>query len=144
VEGPAGSFVLPERLEDGRIAFIGGGTGIAPLRAMLWQVLETQPATRVAVLESARTSGELAYSRELRQLAAEGRIRLVETITREVPNGWRGDVGRINAEQLAGLIDGPDTRCYVCGPDSLVEEVPVLLADLGVPPAFIETEHWKD
>jgi NAD(P)H-flavin reductase len=144
VEGPAGSFVLPESRLEGAVAFIGGGTGIAPLRSMIWQVLSTMPGVRVSVLQSARAPEELAYSSELRQLAAEGRIRLIETITRDVPGTWRGERGRISGAHVSRLVDSPGTLCYVCGPDSLVEDVPVLLDARGVPPASIRTEHWND
>jgi ferredoxin-NADP reductase len=144
VEGPAGAFVLrPEALTAG-VALIGGGTGIAPLRSMLWQALIESPSVRVAMLQSARTPGDLAYAAELRALAAEGRIGLVETVTRDAEASWRGARGRIDASQLARVLAGPDTLCYVCGPDSLVEDVPRLLGGLGVAPANIRTEHWAD
>src|SRR5439155_1416552 len=39
VEGPLGSFTFPPDPEERRFAFIAGGTGIAPLRAMLRHAL---------------------------------------------------------------------------------------------------------
>jgi NAD(P)H-flavin reductase len=144
LEGPSGSFVLPGGAHPRAVALIGGGTGIAPLRAMLWEILSGSPGTRVAVLQSARTPDELAYSTEFRGLAEAGRIELVETVTREAPASWRGKRGRADEGDLARLIDGPDTWCFVCGPDSLVEGVPRLLAGVGVPGTNIRTEHWAD
>ncbi|HEX7486067.1 MAG TPA: FAD-binding oxidoreductase [Vicinamibacterales bacterium] len=144
VDGPFGSFVLPAGVRPRAIALIGGGTGIAPLRAMLWQILSESPATRIAVLQSARTPDELPYSGELRSLASEGRIALVETVTREAPPSWHGHRGRVDARTLGLLVDRPDTWCFVCGPDSLVEAVPRLLAGVGVNAANIRTEHWAD
>jgi ferredoxin-NADP reductase len=144
VEGPFGSFVLPAGARPRSIVLVGGGTGIAPLRAMLWQMLEDSPATRIALLQSAKTPDELSYSGELRNLADAGAITLVETVTRDAPGSWRGGRGRIDASTLAALIDGPDTWCFVCGPDSLVEGIPRLLAALGVEAPNIRTEHWAD
>ena len=142
VEGPAGDFVLPS--SDGVAAaylFVGGGTGIAPLRSMIGQVLETQPGAAVAVVHSARTPEELSYRGELRALAAAGRIRLLETVTRaEAGSLWSGARGRLDTERLAQMFS-PDAFCYVCGPDSLVEDVPRLLASLGA--THVRTEHWK-
>jgi len=144
IEGPAGSFVLPAGLEPRSAVLIGGGTGIAPLRAMLRQLLEDAPDARIAVLQSARTPDELCYADELRSLAAAGRIALTETVTREAPASWRGRRGRVNAAELEELVEGPDTWCFVCGPDSLVEGVPRLLAQAGVPEGRIRTEQWSD
>jgi len=144
LDGPAGAFVLPGGAQPRAAAFIGGGTGIAPLRAMLHQLLAESPNTRVSVVQSARTPDELCYAGELRGLAAEGRIVLVETVTRDAPTSWQGRMGRVDATELRELIDGPDTWCFVCGPESLVEGVPRLLADLGVPAANIMTEQWSD
>jgi ferredoxin-NADP reductase len=143
VEGPAGTFVLPQGLRPMSAVLIGGGTGIAPLRAMLMQLLDDAPGARVAVLQSARTPEELCYSAELRLLAAEGRISLAETVTRDAPESWAGKRGRVDAH-LEELVVGPDTWCFVCGPDSLVEGVPRLLAEMGVPASRVRTEHWAD
>ncbi len=144
VEGPFGTFVVPEGERPRAVVLIGGGTGIAPLRAIWWEILSKSPATRVLVLQSARTPGELSYAGELRRLANDGRITLVETVTREAPRAWLGRRGRIDARMLAGLIDGPDTWCFVCGPDSLVKDVPKLLASIGVDTRGVRAEHWAD
>jgi ferredoxin-NADP reductase len=144
VEGPAGTFVMPAGQRPTSAVLIGGGTGIAPLRAMLQQLLDEAPGARIAVLQSARTPEELCYSGELRALAAAGRISLVETVTREAPDSWDGRRGRVEAANLEGLVGGSDTWCFVCGPDSLVEGVPRLLAEIGVPASRIRTEQWPD
>jgi NAD(P)H-flavin reductase len=144
VEGPFGTFVLPSGARPRSVVLVGGGTGIAPLRAMLWQLLSDSPATRIAVLQSAKTPDELSYVGELHSLADAGAISLVETVTRDAPESWLGGRGRIDAPALAALIDGPDTRCFVCGPDSLVEGIPRLLIALGVEATNILTEHWAD
>jgi NAD(P)H-flavin reductase len=144
VEGPAGSFVLPDDLHPRAAAFIGGGTGIAPLRAMLWELLERDRGARLAVLQSARTPDELCYGAELRELAAAGRIILTETVTRDAPASWRGRRGRVTTAELEELVDGPDTWCFVCGPESLVEGVPRLLVQVGIPGSQISTEQWAD
>lgn len=141
VDGPAGDFVLPAGGVAAAYLFVGGGTGIAPLRSMIGQVLETQPDAAVSVVHSARTPDELSYRGELRALAAAGRVRLLETVTRAAAGSvWAGARGRLDAERLAEVFS-PGAFCFVCGPDSLVEDVPRLLASLGA--THVRTEHWK-
>jgi ferredoxin-NADP reductase len=95
-------------------------------------------------VQSGRSPSELAYANEFRALAARGHIHLVETVTREAPDSWQGIRGRIGRAQLEAAMTGPQPLCFVCGPDSLVEDVPRLLNQLGVPASRIYTEHWAD
>jgi ferredoxin-NADP reductase len=109
---------------------------------MTWQVLETQPRAAVSLVQSARTPQELSYRTEFAAAAAAGKLTLLETVTRGGPGReWNGARGRIDVARLAALVS-PDTLCYVCGPDSLVEDVPRLLASLGA--TRVRTEHWAD
>jgi len=141
VEGPLGSFTFPPQPEERRFVFIAGGTGIAPLRAMLHHALAI-PHREVGVFYSARTPDEFAYQDELRALAASGQIDLRQTVTRTVGDDWRGARGRIDRAELQRLIHDPETLCFVCGPPSLVEEMPKLLAELGVERRRIRMEEW--
>jgi ferredoxin-NADP reductase len=141
VEGPLGSFTFPARPDEKRFVFIAGGTGIAPLRAMLHHALAI-PHREVGVFYSARTPDEFAYQEELRDLARAGRIELRQTVTRTVGKDWRGARGRIDRAELQRLIHDPETLCFICGPPSLVEDIPKLLSELGVPPSRIKIEAW--
>jgi ferredoxin-NADP reductase len=142
VEGPWGSFRFPADPPEERFLFIAGGTGIAPLRAMLWHVLLTRGAGEIGVLYSARSPDEFAYGGELRALARRGRIRLQFTATRDAGALWRGERGRINLNRLGPFVRDPATLCFLCGPPSLIETVPPLLRQLGVAAPRIRTEEW--
>ncbi len=141
VDGPVGRFVFPANPQERRFVFVAGGTGIAPLRAMLHEALAI-PGSEAGVFYSARTSSEFAYEPELRALADAGRIDLSLTVTRDSSADWTGGRGRFGREVLAPLVHGRDTLCFVCGPPALVDEVPRLLIDLGVPPERIRREEW--
>ncbi len=141
VEGPIGRFVFPDDPRERRFIFIAGGTGIAPLRAMLRHALRL-PGREVGLLYSARTPHEFAFEEELRSLAREGQIELRQTVTREFPDTWEGTRGRISRTELAPLVHDAATLCFVCGPPALVEEIPRQLNELGVAPSRIRVEEW--
>jgi ferredoxin-NADP reductase len=142
IEGPFGGFTFPPEPEDPRFVFIAGGTGIAPLRAMLRHALRG-PHEQIGLFYSARRPGEFAYERELQSLAREGRIELRQTVTRDVASdNWTGARGRIRISDLAPLIHHPATMCFVCGPPALVQEMPSLLSDLGIPRHRVRIEAW--
>ncbi len=139
VEGPVGSFTFPTAPEEDRFLFIAGGTGIAPLRAMLRHAL-TIPNRGIGLLYSVRTPQEFAYEHELRALAAAKQIDLMQTVTRWTGD-WAGARGRIDRKGLAALVRDAATLCFVCGPAALVEDVPKLLEEIGVVRSRIRVEE---
>jgi NAD(P)H-flavin reductase len=143
VEGPLGTFTFPACPSARRIVFVAGGTGIAPLRAMMRHVL-SGPGQRpqIGLLYSARTPDEFAYESEFRDLAARGIIDFRQTVTRAGESPWTGPRGRIDRAALADLVRDPDTLCFVCGPATMVDEIPKLLEELGVPRTKIRIEEW--
>jgi ferredoxin-NADP reductase len=140
VRGPFGGFSLPSRLgPSSRLALIAGGTGIAPLRAMLGDALARIRPPAIDVVYSVRTPRELAFDQEFRRLHAAGVIRYTKTVTRDA--AWRGRRGRIDAGLLRGVIEGP-TTCLVCGPASFVTDLSAHLRALGVDPRRIKREEY--
>lgn len=141
VEGPAGSFTFPPDPAERRFVFIAGGTGIAPLRAMMRHALR-RAHRDIGVLYSARTPDEFAYAEELQSLARGGQIELRQTVTRDPASEWTGSRGRLGRAELEPLVHDPATLCFVCGPPTLVDDIPRLLQALGVAPQRIRIEEW--
>lgn len=139
IEGPFGAFTL--RPPRGPLLFVAGGTGIAPLRAMLWEALigarPGGPPPRMALVYSARSRDDLAFAEELAALAEAGRLDLHLTTTRDhgAPAGHRQ--GRIDAALLRQALPSPIAECYVCGPEPFVREVAEGLIGLGLAPGHI-------
>jgi NAD(P)H-flavin reductase len=141
VEGPLGSFTFPPAPVERRFVFIAGGTGIAPLRAMMQRALHL-PHRNIGLFYSVRTPDEFAYEMELRGLADAGEIELRQTVTRATDMDWTGPRGRLNREALEELIHDPATLCFVCGPPALVDEIPRILSEMGIPRDRIRVEEW--
>jgi len=141
VEGPFGTFTFPQNPEEERFVFIAGGTGIAPLRAMLRHALAI-PHSGIGLLYSARTADEFAYQEEFRALALSGRLELKQTVTRAARGDWTGGRGRIGLAVLQPLVHDPATLCFICGPAAMVDEMPEVLQEIGIPRARIRIEEW--
>lgn len=143
VEGPFGDFRLPEPFVSRELLFVAGGTGIAPLRSMLWQALEQQVAERIVVLYSARHVDEFAYHDELQTLAQSGAIELHMTVTRGNEPGWGGLRGRVDDRLIARVLRTTETSSLVCGPPAFVAETIVLLKRAGVHDSLIVSERYS-
>ncbi len=143
IDGPVGRFTFPERPDASRFLFIAGGTGIAPLRSMLRHSIHV-PHEAIGLMYSARLPEEFAYADEFRSMADAGIIELRMTVTRDVgPANWSGTRGRISRGELEPLVHDRRTLCFVCGPPTLVDEMPKLLEKLGVPRDRVRTEEWS-
>jgi ferredoxin-NADP reductase len=140
VQGPAGQFVLPELSGDMPLVFIAGGTGIAPMRSMIFEALHKGHRGTRSLVYSARTPGEFAYLDELRALAERGELSLTLTLTGEVEE-WAHARGRTRAEHLSELVS-PAAMAFVCGPPAMVAELPPALVSLGLPRDRIRTDDW--
>jgi len=143
VEGPIGTFTFPPSLDQPRVLFVAGGTGIAPVRAMLDHALRRHPAERISLLYSTRRREEFAFMEEFRTYERSGRLELHPTVTRDEDASWEGKRGRIGRSHFEAVLHDPaSTLCFVCGPSSLVSESTAMLKDLGVPDPLIRTETW--
>jgi len=143
VDGPMGSFQFPDHPRETHFLFIAGGTGIAPLRSMIWHVLLAERSGDVGLIYSVRSPDEFAYLNEFEQLAGLGRIAFHHTVTRGAGEGWAGRQGRVDAAFLKQLVRPAKTLCFVCGPPALVGEMPTVLKDLGVGADQIVVERWR-
>ena len=144
LEGPLGSFTFPEPPTQPHLLFVAGGTGIAPLRAMIDHALRHHPHTRLSLLYSARRADEFAFIEELREHQRAHRLELHLTVTRdEETAGWTGGRGRIGRSHFVSVLhDSSATLCFVCGPPPMVAESVATLRLLGVPDDQIRTEGW--
>ena len=144
LEGPFGTFTFPESVEESRVLFVAGGTGIAPVRAMLDHALRRHPTQKISLLYSTRRSDEFVFTEEFRDHERAGRLELHQTVTRDDSTSWDGKRGRISRSHFEAVLHEPaSTLCFVCGPASLVSESAATLEELGVPAALIRTEDWK-
>jgi ferredoxin-NADP reductase len=141
LEGPFGSFGIPNRIE-GPLLFVAGGTGIAPLRSMLIEHLSRPTTHAVALIYSARSVDEFAFRTELGALETAARIRTYFTVTRDEKTDWQGRRGRISEALLAEALPSPESTCFVCGPPQLVTDASRWLVTLGVGAERILTERY--
>jgi NAD(P)H-flavin reductase len=140
VIGPRGSFVRLTPPGPPEV-FIGTGTGLAPLRAMLQSALAEGGDARLFVLFGARSEAEILWREELEALAAKhARLGYATTLS-QPQNGWAGLRGRVQDHLAAVLAPLAGARVYVCGVSEMVADcVARLTGELGVPRERVVTE----
>jgi ferredoxin-NADP reductase len=145
LRGPIGGYFTWMPGDGGPLLLVGGGSGVAPLMAILRARSGAGDPTPVRLLYSARTVDELLYRAELDALAeVDSGFELITTLTRGAPEGWTGEQGRIGKEMLAARGFPPEDRprIFVCGPTPFVEAVADALVALGQDGRRIKTERF--
>ena len=116
------------------VVLVGGGSGVAPLMAMLRHKRRAMPDADMRIVYSVRHADDVIYEDELGGDA-------VLTYTREAPGGWTGHTGHIDAELLREPAAGAQLA-FVCGSNGFVETGSDLLLELGMDPESIRTERF--
>lgn len=147
VSGPFGTFrVQPTR---GEIVLIGGGVGIAPLRAMIHEQLETVGTPRkMTFWYGARNQADLPYADEIDALAARyANFEWTVAFSDPDPDG-RGQrqAGMVHTVAFSDYLrDHPapeNCEYYLCGPPLMIRAVLAMLDDLGVEPDSIFNDDF--
>jgi ferredoxin-NADP reductase len=145
LRGPIGGYFVWEAPIGGPLLLVAGGSGIAPLMAMLRHRVADGSSVPVKLLYSSRSSDHVIYRDELDRLFQEQNgIDVIHTYTRTQPTGWSGYSRRVDREMLTEVAWPPGERplIYVCGPTPFVETVAQCLVELGHAPARVKTERF--
>lgn len=147
--GPYGNFFVQESCSE--MIFIGGGVGMAPLYAHVYDQLERVKTTRkISYWYGARGLSDLYYSDEMERLAQDyenfsWNVVLSDPAPDEVWTGERGFVHEaIYEKYLLGHPNPQDCEYYLCGPPLMIEAVHSILNKLGVPPETIFFDDFGD
>jgi ferredoxin-NADP reductase len=145
LRGPIGGWFAWDAREGGPLLLVAGGSGIAPLMAIIRHHQAAGNEVPVSLLFSSRSYEEVIFREELESLAAgDERLEITHTLTRSAPPGWQGYDRRIDEEMIGEVAFSPDERplAFVCGPTPLVEAVATDLVELGHEPARVKTERF--
>ena len=146
IRGPIGGHFVWRDEDGGPLLLVAGGSGVAPLMAMLRHRRARARGLPALLLYSARTWDELIFRDELLAMQADDAgFTFVAAITREPPRR-AGDFGqRLDAElvrrALARWGHAP-RHAYACGSNAFVEAMTAALVDEGVPPRAIRAERF--
>lgn len=127
-----GDFVLPDPAPT-KALFVTGGSGITPVMGMLRAGLDR--LDDVVLVHSEASADDVIFGDELRALADEGRLRLLEQHT---------DVhGRLDMTALAELVpDLAERETWACGPAGLLDAIEDQWAALDLPDR-LHTERFR-
>ncbi len=142
VFGPFGEFFAKQTKSE--MVFIGGGAGMAPMRAHIFdQLLRIHSDRKITFWYGARSLKEMFYVDEFDNLDAENEnfswhVALSDPLPED---NWEGKTGFIHQVLFDNYLkDHPapeDCEYYLCGPPMMNKAVVDMLLNLGVEPENI-------
>jgi sulfhydrogenase subunit gamma (sulfur reductase) len=141
--GPYGNSFPLDEIKGKNLVFVGGGIGLAPLRSLIWNVLDNRDIyNKVDIIYGARTPNDLCFKYDLEAWDKDKTVNMVTTVDREA-EGWTGKVGVVPKilEEVAPSAKG--SVAIVCGPPIMIRFTFPALEKLGFTPEQMITTLEK-
>jgi NAD(P)H-flavin reductase len=146
IRGPLGVPYPLDRYKGREVLIVGGGVGLAPLRALLFALFEDLGSyKKVIVRYGAKTPGDLVYRKDVS--GAWGRKELDLMLTVDKGDGaWKGNEGVVTT-----ILEKDKLKCnpdigvaVVCGPPIMMKFATLKLLQLGYAPENIYLSMEKN
>jgi NAD(P)H-flavin reductase len=137
--GPYGNHFPLEKLKGKNLLFIGGGIGLAPLRSVIHNVVDTRADYRdVTILYGARSPQDLCFKYDLESWERNASLKMVTTV--DAADGqWKGRVGLVPRVLEEIKPSSQETMAITCGPPIMIRYTLKSLEKLGFTPSQVWT-----
>ena len=147
ISGPFGEFFAKET--DSEMVFIGGGAGMAPMRAHIFdQFKRIETDRKVTFWYGARSWREAFYVEDFNEIAEENDnfewfIALSDRVEEDQWQGFQGFIHQVVLDEYLSKHKSPeDIEYYLCGPPMMNISVIAMLENLGVEPENIALDDF--
>jgi Na+-transporting NADH:ubiquinone oxidoreductase subunit F len=132
INGPYGEFYLRE--SDREIVFIAGGSGIAPVRAILFQMAEQRNPRKAAFFHGANELRDLYLVDEMVEFEKiVPNFRYIPSVARPKPeDNWQGETGLVTNAADRHVSDASSQEFYLCGPPAMIDAAIGMLKTKGL------------
>jgi NAD(P)H-flavin reductase/ferredoxin len=141
VDGPMGDFWL--RPADAPMMLVAGGSGLAPIVALLQEAIKEGVSRSVTLLFGAREEKDLYALDAIREIAArwKGGFTFVPVLSAAAADAsWKGERGMVG-DKISALI-APGSHAYLCGPPQMIDACSALLQQHGVSREHIHADRF--
>lgn len=143
IDGPFGDFYLQED-SNKDIICIAGGSGMAPIRSILYRLEDLGMKRKVKYFFGARTQKDLFLTEELMELSKRfPNFEYIPALSHaDDDETWQGERGLITdvVRRIAG--DLTDSEAYLCGSPGMIDACITVLQELNMPEEEIRFDKF--
>ncbi|MEQ1747535.1 MAG: NADH:ubiquinone reductase (Na(+)-transporting) subunit F [Saprospiraceae bacterium] len=147
ISGPYGEFHIKNTERE--MVYIGGGAGMAPLRAHIFHLFHTlKTGRKVSYWYGARSRREIFYEDHFRSIEKafpnfRFEIALSEPLPEDNWTGFKGFIHQVVLQQyLNSHAEPEEIEYYLCGPPMMNSAVQTMLDNLGVSKEMIAFDDF--
>lgn len=145
LRGPFGDF----RLRSGAapMVCVAGGSGMAPIKALLEQAVVDGAERDCTYLFGARTQQDLYGQDDMARIAAQwkGRFRFIPVLSNEPEDSdWTGPRGLVTEFLTQEVPDLGTCHAYMCGPPPMLDAAIEVLKGAGISSDHIHFDKFLD
>jgi CDP-4-dehydro-6-deoxyglucose reductase, E3 len=135
-EGPQGSFYLRERMRN--VLLVATGTGIAPIRSMLLDLVDNGYAGTATLYWGLRSQRDVYYQQEFEALAVRyPNVSFAIALSRPEA-GWEAYAGRVTDLVDARVTSVKNLDVFLCGNHAMIRDVTEIIRTKGLCPIYRE------
>ena len=124
--------------DEGKGWFIAGGAGVTPFIAILRERLEKNGTLDgCELIFSNKTEDDITHRKMFEDMPG-----LTTYFTVSHQSDTDLPKGMIDKDLLARRIEPGKGKCYICGPDAMLDDISAALLEIGVPEDDIITEEF--
>jgi len=132
LRGPYGTKYPLEIFKSKEVFIVGGGVGLAPLRALLYALFnDVNDYKKIMVKYGSRTPKDIIYKNEIGSWKSKAGHVDIEVTTDIGDDTWKGHVGIVTTILKDISFDMENAVSVVCGPPIMMKFVTFKLLDLG-------------
>jgi len=120
VRGPFGTAWDTKAAEGRDVLIVAGGVGLAPLRPVVYDVLNHRDRfENVTLMYGARSPADLLFASEISEWRGRFDLEVLVTVDHG-DDAWRGPVGVVTSLISRSSFDGDTAIAFVCGPEVMM------------------------
>ena len=141
--GPYGNSFPLDFLKSKNLVFVGGGIGLAPLRSLIWNVIDNRNKyKKIDIIYGARTPTDLCFKYDLDAWGKDKTVNMVTTVDKG-DDTWKGKVGVVPKILEEVAPSAREAVAIVCGPPIMIRFTFPVLEKLGFKPEQMLTTLEK-
>ena len=141
--GPYGNSFPLDFLHGKNLVFVGGGIGLAPLRSLIWNVIDNRDKYKnIDIIYGARSPADLCFKYDLDAWSKDKAVNMTITVDKG-DESWTGREGFV-PQVLEQVVPSADNAiAIVCGPPIMIRFTFPVLEKLGFAPEQMITTLEK-